>query len=94
MRVALLKLVYTKRAPTSFGQPFGHPMGDKILRLPTLKNIQCSRKEYIFIRCYFNNFIFIYCDCIRLHNFCMGGYMDRPANTTSLGRSHKTAERR
>jgi hypothetical protein len=63
---------YTKRAPTSFGQPFGHPMGDKILRLPTLKNIQCSRKEYIFIRCYFNNFIFIYCDCIRMHNFCMG----------------------
>jgi len=54
--------------------------------------IDCSRKEYIFIRCYFNNFIFIYCDCIRLHNFCMGAYMDRPADATSLARSHKTAE--
>jgi len=31
MHVAILKLVdiRTKRAPASFGQPFGHPKGDK-----------------------------------------------------------------
>jgi len=29
-------------------------------------------------------------DCIILH----GAYMDRAADATSLGRSHKTAERR
>jgi hypothetical protein len=32
------------------------------------------------------------CGCIILHNFCMGAYMDRPADAVFLGRSHKTAE--
>ena len=69
-----------------------------ILHFPTCCTRQCAlgvHAKINFLQCGdINNFISYICGCIILHNFCMDAYMDRAADATSLGKSHKTAEGR